>query len=48
MIFTLDVAGHLILEQIVLVDGYPDLGVPPGTIESTATYSVPVLVDQLP
>jgi len=44
--FTLDTAGHLTFEELVLVDGYPDLGVPPGTVDSSATYSVPFLVDR--
>jgi hypothetical protein len=43
--FTIDPTGHLIFEEVVLVDGYPDRGVPPGTAEYTANYTVPRLVD---
>lgn len=45
--FTLDDAGHLRFEERIQTDGYPEQGVPPGTVDYTATYSVPVLVDSL-
>jgi hypothetical protein len=43
--FTLDATGHLRFEELILVDGDPDRGVPPGTAEYTANYTVPRLVD---
>ncbi|HLF44703.1 MAG TPA: hypothetical protein VJA46_14425 [Acidimicrobiia bacterium] len=43
--FTLDATGHLRFEELILVDGDPARGVPPGTAEYTATYTVPRLVD---
>jgi hypothetical protein len=46
--FTLDADGYLIFEEVVVVDGYPDDGVPPGTAELSQTHRVPVLVDGLP
>ena len=45
--FTLDTDGYLIFEEVVVVDGYPDDGVPPGTVELSQTHRVPVLVDGL-
>ena len=46
--FSLNATGYLTFEELVAIDGYPDQGVPAGTAESIATYSVPVLVDSLP
>ncbi|MDP9494099.1 MAG: hypothetical protein M3P87_02570 [Actinomycetota bacterium] len=45
--FTLDDYGHLRFEERIQTEGNPDLGVAPGTVDYTATYSVPVLVDSL-
>ncbi|HET7846704.1 MAG TPA: hypothetical protein VFL72_04370, partial [Acidimicrobiia bacterium] len=47
-VFTLNAGGYLISEELVAVDGYPESGVPAGTVEYRATHSVPVLVDSLP
>jgi hypothetical protein len=46
--FRLDGAGYLVFEDTVLVEGYPDQGVPPGTSEHRVTYTLPVIVDSLP
>jgi len=43
--FTLDATGYLRFEELILVDGDPDRGVPPGTAEYTADYTAPRLVD---
>jgi hypothetical protein len=43
--FTLDADGYLVFEEVVLINGYPELGVPAGTADYRATYSVPFLVD---
>lgn len=42
--FTLAATGHLQSEESVLIDGDAELGVPPGTAETTAVYTVPRLV----
>jgi hypothetical protein len=48
LVFTLDADGHLVFEEVALINGYPEQGVPAGTAEYRATHSVPVLVDSLP
>ena len=45
--FTVNTDGFLTFEEELIVDGYPEYGVPSGTAEYSATYSVPVLVDSL-
>ena len=45
--FTVNAEGFLTFEEELIIDGYPEFGVPAGTAENSATYSVPVLVDSL-
>ena len=48
LVFTLNAEGYLVFEELVAVDGYPEEGVPAGTADNRATYTVPSLVDSLP
>lgn len=46
--FTLSGSGTLVEESETLVDGFENLGIPPGTVISHTTYGPTVIVDALP